>query len=153
MSIEAYLQTWTDGGQAALEREGEQLDYAASNQYPRIGLRAGDVLHIGYLEDGFMHLIGAHDGRRGDWSLRSTPAPGRRHLGERVVRCGRSQVDWADPAKPVCSLSVVRELRFRRNNGEITRLNPDPTGRLDGKALQSIRRLTPQSAELLGALL
>ena len=40
--LTAYLQTWTDGAQAALDREGESLEYAASNQYPRIGLQVGD---------------------------------------------------------------------------------------------------------------
>lgn len=153
MSIEAYLQTWTDGGQAALEREGEQLEYAASNQYPRIGLQAGDVLYIGYLEDGSMHLIGRMTvaevidrsealRRRGDdiweseWFAVADPRATGRILRNRFV-----------------PLSVVRELRFQRSNGEITQLNPDPAGRLDGKALQSIRRLTSHSAELLGALL
>lgn len=49
--------------------------------------------------------------------------------------------------------SIVRRLEFERATGARTGLNPDSTGRLDGRALQAIRRLTPQSAELLGNLL
>ena len=54
----AYLQTWTDGAQAALDREGELLDTQPPTQYPRIGLQVGDFLYVGFLEDGYLHLIG-----------------------------------------------------------------------------------------------
>ena len=148
-----YLQTWADGGQAALERQGEQLEYAASNQYPRIGLCAGDVLYIGYLEERLLHLIG-----------RMTVAEvinrneARRRRGDQIWKS-----DWYAVADPNATgrilrnrsvpLAVVRQLHFLRRSGETTTLNPDSLGRLDGRALQAIRRLTPKSAELLGALL
>jgi hypothetical protein len=151
--LTAYLQTWTDGAQAALDREGELLEYAASNQYPRIGLQVGDFLYIGFLEDGYLHLIGrmrvaeiidracAVERRGADiwdsnWFAVADPDQSGRVLRSREV-----------------PLEILRRLQFERATGERTWLKPDPTGTIDGKALQSIRRLTPGSAELLGNLL
>lgn len=54
----AYLQIWTDGVEPARSLEGQPLTYAASNQYDSLGITAGDVLYIGYLEAGRLHLIG-----------------------------------------------------------------------------------------------
>ena len=151
--LTAYLQTWTDGAQAALKRQGEVLEYAASNQYPRIGLARGDFLYIGFLEDGYLHLIGRM--RVAEIIDRATA----------LKRRGSETWDseWFAVADPKQSgrvlrsrdvpLTIVRRLEFERATGARTRLHPDPTGRLDGKALQAIRRLTPESAELLGNLL
>jgi hypothetical protein len=151
--MSAYLQTWTDGTQAAMSRQGELLEYAASNQYARIGLRPGDSLFIGYLDDGYLHLIGRMRvaevinqieaiRRRGEhiWPARLYAVADRGQSG-RVLRSRR------------VPLAVVRQLRFQRSTGVLTKLNPDTTGRLDGKSLQAIRRLTHDSAELLSNLL
>ena len=54
----AYLQTWSAGVNAAREREGESIEIAGSNQYPRVGLAPGDVIYIVYLDEKRMHLIG-----------------------------------------------------------------------------------------------
>ena len=84
--VRSYLQTWTDGVAAA--REGAQLEYAGSNQYPGLGVERGDVIYVAYLESRRLHLIGRlpvaevidHDEatrRRGSdiWDAIGTPSP------------------------------------------------------------------------------
>lgn len=147
------MQTWTDGAQAALERQGEVLEYAASNQYPRIGLAPGDSLYIGFLEDGYLHLIGRM--RVAAVIDRATAIERRGSAiwdSEWFAVADRDQSGRILRSREV-PLTIVRQLEFERATGARTRLHPDPTGRIDGKALQAIRRLTPESAELLGNLL
>jgi hypothetical protein len=147
-----YLQAWTGGVKAAREREGRPLELAASNQYPKVGLGAGDVLHIVYLEAGRMHSIGrlpvAEIIDRNEAVRRFSEKIWKRNF-YAVARAGEGDAFVFDLRVPD---EVVRRLRFERSNGEITRLEPDRDGVLNGQALQAIRRLTPASARLLDDL-
>jgi hypothetical protein len=54
----SYLQTWTDGATDALERAGEPIEHAASDQYQRMGVAVGDLLYTSYLDNRHLHLLG-----------------------------------------------------------------------------------------------
>jgi hypothetical protein len=151
----SYLQNWTGGVESArkLQEQGRPLRYAASAKYREIGLEPGDVLYITYLEDRRLHLIGR--------------LPVGKVLSRRALVRRRQQKDlgdwpWWAEAPPgtgdpfvfdmMVPDDVVRDLRFERKSGQITRLHPARDGALNGQALQAIRRLTPESAALLSSL-
>lgn len=149
----AFLQLWSGGVPSARRNEGRPLIYAASNQYPKVGLVPGDILFITYLDEGRMMLIGrlpvAEVITRGDAvRLRGTDiwdadwwAVAREQEADRHV---------FDAAVPP---DVVRRLRFVTRTGAKSSLRVNPDGQVNGQALQAVRRLTPESADLLTSLI
>jgi hypothetical protein len=148
----SYLQTWTDGATGALEYAGEPLTHAASNQYMRMGVVAGDRLYIAYLDRRHLHLLG-----RLTVDRILTHRQAERLLGQDVwiaeshaigTGTDRARFDVRVPD------DVLRSLRFVRGDERtVTTLAVAHDGTVNGQALQSIRRLTTGSAALLDEVL
>lgn len=148
-----YLQTWTDGVEGARQREGQRLVFTASSQYRGLRIGPDDRLFIAYLDRKRLHIMARvvvgevldqHEAIR--------------RFGRGIWDAGwyvRTRQKASDPVAFDLRVpdSVVRQLRFERANGKITRLRPSPDGSLDGKALQAIRRLTMDSAALLDSIM
>jgi hypothetical protein len=155
MAGRAYLQTWTGGVEAARQRAGYPIGFAASNQYPRLGVEPGDTLYIAYL-DGASRLtligrlfVGELIDRK-EMVQRIGPEPWEATwyaLASQSRAPDRYRFDLTVPA------AIVAALRFMRATGEITVLETDSSGAVDGRALQSIRRLAGDSAQLLDAVI
>ena len=149
--MSTYLQTWTDGASAALEQAGEPLIHAASNQYGRMGVAPDDRLYVAYLDRRHLHLLGR---LMVDRIVDQTEAE--RFFGGEVwiarYHAIGSGTDLAlfDVRVPV---DVLEALTFVRNDGRTTTLTVAPDGTVNGQALQSIRRLTSESAALLDEVL
>ena len=147
----AYLQTWTDGATAALEQAGEPLVHAASNQYDRMGVAPDDTLYVAYLDQRHLHLLGRLTVDR----ILDQREVERLFGGEVWVadyHAIGSGTDLAlfDVRVPV---DVLEALTFARNDGSTTTLAVAPDGIVNGQRLQSIRRLTSESAALLDEVL
>jgi hypothetical protein len=147
----AYLQTWTDGATGALERAGDPIEHAASDQYQRMGVDVGDVLYIAYLDDRHLHLLG-----RLQVAEMLTEEQVRQMWGDDVWEAkyhavgpasDRALFDVRVPA------DVLTALEFVRADGRLTTLEIGPDETVSGQALQSIRRLTQASAALLDEVL
>lgn len=150
--MRAYLQMWTQGANAARDREGEPLEHAASDQHERMGIQPGDALYIVYLEAKRLHLIGR---------LSVAEIIDRR---EATLRRGENlwEAEWWAVARPEVvdpivfdrrvSDEDVRKLRFEQATGKVSRLDVASDGAINGQRLQSIRRLTAASAALLDGL-
>src|SRR3954463_7868670 len=149
--MSAYLQTWTDGIVSARDHAGERLTHAASDQYRRMGIVPADVLYIAYLDDRRLHLVGRMPI---DEMLIHEEAEDRfgSDIWQAAYHAVGAQGDVAifDLRVPD---GVVRALRFQRATGGTTELSVGGDGSVNGQALQSIRRLTAQSAALLDELL
>jgi hypothetical protein len=147
----AYLQTWTEGADDALERAGQRLIHTASNQYGRMGIRRGDKLFIAYLENRRLHLLGrlvvdriVSQGKAERVFRRRVWDAEFHALGE------RSDVALFDLEVP---RDVVEALESVRGEGTVTTLGVAADGTVDGRALQAIRRLTADSRALLDEVL
>jgi hypothetical protein len=147
----AFLQTWKDGAQTARSREGRPLDHAASEQYAGMGVTAGDVLYIAYLERGALHLIGRLpvaeivDQRRAEELFDAPVWQASFH----AVGPGGDPMAFG----LVVPDDVIERLRFSRATGEPSRLERSFDGSISGQSLQRIRRLTADSAALLDEVL
>lgn len=146
----AYLQTWTKGVTHARQLAGKPLRRAASDQYARMGVASGDHLYIAYLDEKRLHLIGR---LRVDRILTRSQAEAR--FGTRVWDAEHHAVG-EDGDVAVFDLrvpeDVVRGLRFEQKSGATTELETEADGSVNGQRLQSLRRLTPDSAALLDEL-
>src|SRR4051794_35500293 len=116
-----YLQTWTDGAKRALDRAGQPLVHAASNQYGRLGIGSGDTLYIAYLDRRHLHLLG-----RLDIEQLLSQDETERYFGHEVwiadshaIGTG-SHVARFDVQVPS---DVLRSLRFQQATGRITFLD------------------------------
>lgn len=150
-SMTAYLQTWTEGATIALERAGEPITHAASDQYHRMGVTVGDTLYIAYLDSRHLHLLG-----RLTVDEILTQDQVEQMWGEDVWvakyhAIGHdSDIALFDLRVP---RDVLRALEFVRADGTLTTLDIQPNETVSGQALQSIRRLTPASVALLDEVL
>jgi hypothetical protein len=116
-----------------------------------MGVAPGDVLYIAYLDDRRLHLLG----RLPVEEILSQEQAERR-FGERLWEAREHAVgDDGDIGVFDVRVAddVVRGLRFEREDGKVTTLNVAADGSVDGRALQSVRRLSSESASLLDEIL
>jgi hypothetical protein len=131
--------------QSALHDPEATLNHSASNQYKRC--RVGDVLWIVTVRDGKLYLVGR-------FSIK--------HLVDHETACRLLDNDdlWAadlhaigdpkggDPIRPVSIHKIAHHLRFENKAGKETRILIE-NGKINGGSLQTMRRLKPDSIELL----
>jgi hypothetical protein len=131
---------------------GERVEHSASNEYAKRGVSPGDVLYIVHYENRSVFL-----GARLVVDRLASQRQVERHFGSPAWRA-RDHVARRDEAETLngnrlVPRKVLRGLRFRRADGIISRIAFDPDGAPNQQALRTVRRLTPESAAALDALM
>lgn len=142
-----YLQYWKHSKNLALE-VGSIPSFSASNQFIRRKIAVGDTIWLVTLLDSHLTLLGR---LRVEALLNYSTA--RKRFGNSIYVARTYAVDAPEFATPLTQLDITRYGVNLRFEGGQDRLTPHPDGTIDGKQIQTIRKLSPESVRLLSELL
>ena len=161
MSVHALVTAFTtywkqDVWQDRLDREGEPVRHAASNEFRERGVRSGDRIYVtGMSEDGEMMLITRIDVERVCDQAAAELAMGGPVYEARDHVIGPQGTTMLASFERIVPEEVTRSLTFEREDGTLTHLTFRSSTEylLDPQTLRTVRRLTDASAAALDQLL
>lgn len=141
-----YLQYW----KLEQVKVGKPLDYTASGQFAGVGLQAGDTLWIVTIREHRLKLVGP------DVEQVCTRAEAEEQLRRHNLFGGLFTERPPLYALPLeATMQIAQEIDIHdlaadiRFNSPVNRLFIDTDGKIDGKQIQRLRRLTLSSEEML----
>ena len=148
--VKYWTQYWKNSTCEMMKpHEGQPLDHAASNEYSRRGVAAGDWLYVVTVVKGDLHLIGRMKVDRVASQAEAARILGTTDIWEASGYCLSTSSEASPMRFDVMVSRGDRDLpRFFTRSG-LSSLKVDEEGRLDQQTLRSIRELTEESARLL----
>jgi len=149
-SMKYWTQYWKNSTcKMVRPREGQPLVHAASNEYSRRGVAAGDRLYVVTVVKGDLFLIGRMKVDR----IVSQAEADKEHPDWNLWEAAEHCISTDSEASPMrFNVMVSRAdrdlLRFVTCSG-LSSLKVDDEGGLDQQTLRTIRELTPESAQLM----